>query len=457
MYFLGQKKSKVGAKVTSVKPDEGYSQMKNEDNVAVADLLGGTGSGSGDGSGSGVTSSTHDNVLYSEYTPYRDTADIDSESSSSSSSSDSSSSSNDDQHKGNQFDPFSQYKPMNNESTHSTTSNAGPTRDFFSNPNAGGIEEANLLGFSIEDNTPEDHPQVQPQQNQNDPFGAMWDSMANTTAQSSSSNEPFSIFDSEPSNTPSMSTLAPTPSSGTANVLTPSIATAPTPSSSSDFDPFGIWDKSNKTPEETTPVSSSNSTNEVQFDPFAPNESVFKPQSSSRQTSTSSVGGQHTSAQPTAYTRHSSYGDTQQPLNKSRNDQFGWSQAGTQKSSDPFAGLGSFGTSNPGSSQPMGTASSRPQPSMNNRQTYQSGNMGFKSDTQGSSLNVPGSSGGSRPGSRPASRPASRPGSRPPSGGGIDSSGRPRSVSPNDTKPTKRGIVLVYMLCIEINVFFSRL
>ena len=418
--------------ITLIKPDEGYGRMTDSDNIATANLL-------GDSSSSHTT----------PYTTYRDQERLsgNSSSSSESSSSSSSSSSPDSEREGgvggDQYDPFTNYKMVQNNNqapppTHSKPQGGGGggselLEDFFSNPTAG-VEEANLLEFSTEEIKEEQsksNPPSQQQQKQYDPF-SLWEtqnakapptsSSKSTTSASSSSFDPFGMWEGPAVTTP---TAAP----ATVKAPTPSFPQT-TATSTLNFDPFA-------------PSSSqANDDDILQFTTTTSNNPMQQRTPSTTGQTSFSMNTATSVSQPhhpmySGYSGWASFTSTSSssaPKNSRLHDPFGeiWSEASgrsspqpehrttqSQKSSDPFSGLGNFGSGGRQHSQQPQARNPSPNhtSSMTNRPMYQIGNRG-----SGVGLNV---EGGPRPGVKKATNgPSSS--TRPTGGNGS----RPRSVSP---------------------------
>ena len=411
LYLLGHSKHQSGSnqqpQPAPVRPDEGYAQMKNDDNIAVADLL--------------SDSSHSDNT---GYVPYRDGNESDSSSTSSSSSS--SSSSADSETRGEQL---GSYKPVQNSSNDTRPNFGGGAdllEDFFSNPSAN-VEEANLLEFSTEENTEQEERPFNPQQY--DPFSmfgttpTVTPSTNNTTAAPPTSQNEGDIFGIwETSTTTSSSTVPPLSSTST-----PSSPTAP-PTSSSSFDPFGIWENTSTSPTNPTP---SSPVHQMGFDPFGPSTTTSNNNDLLGFTTAS------THLQPPSNT---GYTGLQSQAFSSSNKSNSWSSfpdnrassTHNVKPSDPFGDIWNQASGsntkpqtprNPPSQTPRNPSPSHP-PVMTNRPLYNMGSNGGRGSSTGANFSGRGSGTGRGV------------------GGANTSSTRPRSVSPNHPMPNKFGMLI---------------
>ena len=407
------------------------------DNIAVADLLG---------------ESSYPPPNNTGYVPYRDGNKSDSSSSSSDSSS-SSSSSADSEAEGH----LNTYKPVNNNgqplpgnTRQQVGGGAELLEDFFSNPSVN-IEEANLLEFSTEENTEQEEGRPSDQK-QYDPF-SMWETTPTfTTATPTSTrniqDDPFGLWETSTTNfSPASSTAPPksstaTPQSSTAtpqsSTATPSSPTAP----SSSFDPFGDWENTTTTTTTTASTSAkptpSSPVHQMGFDPFGPSTS----------TSGNLLGFTTTSAHlqlpPKPFTSStksnswSSFGDNvnnSSSQNVKQHDPFGdiWNQAsGSSKPTNNQNPLTGFRMGSPRMPSPAH------QPVMTNRPMYNVGSKG------GANFGGRGSStGGLNVGGRGSGTGGLNVGGKGSNvGGGTSNGARPRSVSPNDPKPNKFGMIV---------------
>ena len=364
--------------------------MKSEDNVAVADLLG---------------NARQTTPTATPYAPHRGSSDSDS------SSSDSSSSSSSSEDEGNGFDSFNKSKTRPNQ--------GGVAEEFFSNPMAS-VEEANLLGLGSEEHEEEGGGgDVPPPSKQYDPF-AMWET---TPSSDPKQDDPFSIWEGATTTAPpTISTHAPS-------------STAP-PTSSTSFDPFGVWDDTNASNKATpTPPHPPSPNHQMEFDPFA---------SSSSPNNGDLLG--FTLTTPTSYQTTPTSGNIHQtgftgthlnaPLS---NKSSSWSSFGDPKPSskpaDPFGDIWNkasgtnqtqkkpsvpLNSSGPGGGMVSGPQGRGLNPSMTSRPMYQVGGYGVGrgSGAGVGSGNKTTTSGGAK---------------------GTSNNSRPRSVSPNNTKPNKFG------------------
>ena len=276
------------------------------------------------------------------------------ESSSSESSSSDSSTTHDSEREDNMVDPFLQYKEMNKTNRDQNSTNNGFMDDFFSNPAAANIEEANLLELSTE--YTETKPVSQTSTTSFDPWGT-------NTATTSTTFDPFTNWEwqrfdnTETKNTPTSSSI---PVSKTSNTSFDPFA----PSGGSDlFDLMGSTPLVPSTSNQTTTTTPSN----VRY----PNSSGYSGWASFASTSSTSKKNEFWS-QP-------------QPQSK---DPFGdiWGQASqkttpqarqppAKKSTDPFSDLGSFQSSQGNNLRAQGTtAQNRPttptKPTMTSRPAY---------------------------------------------------------------------------------------
>ena len=322
----------MSSKTTPIVPDEGYSQLmdSNLGDVTTGNLIGGTPPGEG-----------------IQYAPYRDK--IENESSSSSNST-SESSSSDTEKEENQFDPFNLYisqseKEVPQQPPHQTPG-AG-FEDFFSNPTAG-VEEANLLEFSTEEEEVPSHEQK----------GYTSFVKTETTTQSSSFTPSFDPFASREDHSKPVSTSSSVPVSKTGNT---------------GFDPFGtttgsdLFELMGSSPLKPTSTTTQPglSTTQTTRPRMHPSSSGHPGWASFAHTNTSSGNVGFKENPSVSFKTHDPFSEIWSQASSKASPQFDKTTTPT-KPSDPFGRLGDFRSNQ-----------TTHNPTMTSRPTYQmQGNIG---------------------------------------------------------------------------------
>ena len=272
------------------------------------------------------------------------------ESSSSESSSSDSSTTHDSEGEDNKLDPSLQYKEMNQTSQYQNSSNNRFMDDFFSNPAAANIEEANLLELSFEDT--ETKPVSQTSTTSFDPWGT-------STATTSTAFDPFSNWEWQRSETKTTPTSSSIPVSKTSNTS---------------FDPFApsggsdLFDLMGSTPlvPSTSNQTSSTTTSNIRY----PNSSGYSGWASFASTSSTSKKNEFWSQPPQP---KDPFGDIWGQASQKTTPQA--TQPPAKKSTDPFSDLGNFQSNQGSNLRPQGsTAQNRPttptKPTMTSRPAY---------------------------------------------------------------------------------------